>query len=41
MRPVLLAYATFRGNWNWAEAEKEFKQAIDLKLQLRFDASMV
>jgi len=30
MRPVLLAYATFRGNWNWAEAEKEFKQAIDL-----------
>lgn len=25
-----LAYANFRGNWNWAEAEKEFKQAIDL-----------
>ena len=25
-----LAYATFRGNWDWQEAEKEFKQAIDL-----------
>jgi tetratricopeptide (TPR) repeat protein len=25
-----LAYATFRGNWNWPEAEKEFKQAINL-----------
>lgn len=25
-----LAYATFRGNWNWPEAEKEFKQAIAL-----------
>ena len=25
-----LAYATFRGNWNWAEAEREFKQAINL-----------
>jgi eukaryotic-like serine/threonine-protein kinase len=23
-----LAYATFRGDWNWTEAEKEFKQAI-------------
>jgi serine/threonine protein kinase/tetratricopeptide (TPR) repeat protein len=25
-----LAYAAFRGNWNWEEAEKEFKQAISL-----------
>jgi serine/threonine-protein kinase len=25
-----LAYTTFRGDWNWAEAEKEFKQAITL-----------
>ena len=25
-----LAYAAFRGNWNWAEAEKEFNQAISL-----------
>jgi tetratricopeptide (TPR) repeat protein len=25
-----LAYANFRGDWNWAEAEKEFKQAISL-----------
>jgi serine/threonine protein kinase/Tfp pilus assembly protein PilF len=25
-----LAYATFRGDWKWAEAEKEFKQAISL-----------
>jgi tetratricopeptide (TPR) repeat protein len=25
-----LAYTTFRGDWNWAEAEKEFKQAIKL-----------
>jgi serine/threonine protein kinase/Tfp pilus assembly protein PilF len=25
-----LAYTTFRGDWNWAEAEKEFKQAINL-----------
>jgi len=25
-----LAYATFRGDWNWQEAEKEFKQAINL-----------
>ena len=25
-----LGYANFRGSWNWAEAEKEFKQAIDL-----------
>jgi len=23
-----LAYATFRGDWNWPEAEKEFRQAI-------------
>jgi serine/threonine protein kinase/tetratricopeptide (TPR) repeat protein len=26
-----LAYATFRGDWNLTEAEKEFKQAIRLK----------
>jgi serine/threonine-protein kinase len=25
-----LAYTTFRGDWNWPEAEKEFKQAIRL-----------
>lgn len=25
-----LAYTTFRGDWNWPEAEKEFKQAIKL-----------
>jgi len=25
-----LAYATFRGDWNWPEAEKEYKQAIAL-----------
>jgi serine/threonine protein kinase/tetratricopeptide (TPR) repeat protein len=25
-----LAYTTFRGDWNWTEAEKEFKQAISL-----------
>lgn len=25
-----LAYSTFRGDWNWPEAEKEFKQAISL-----------
>jgi serine/threonine-protein kinase len=25
-----LAYATFRGNWDWPEAEKEFKKAISL-----------
>jgi len=25
-----LAYATFRGDWNWAEAEKEYRQAIAL-----------
>lgn len=25
-----LAYATFRGSWNWQEAELEFKQAINL-----------
>jgi len=25
-----LAYTTFRGDWNWQEAEKEFKQAIAL-----------
>jgi serine/threonine protein kinase/TolB-like protein/Tfp pilus assembly protein PilF len=25
-----LAYATFRGNWKWADAEREFKQAINL-----------
>jgi eukaryotic-like serine/threonine-protein kinase len=25
-----LAYTTFRGDWNWDEAEKEFKQAISL-----------
>ncbi|MDX6447200.1 MAG: eukaryotic-like serine/threonine-protein kinase [Blastocatellia bacterium] len=25
-----LAYATFRGDWKWPEAEKEFKQAISL-----------
>ncbi|HEV7797473.1 MAG TPA: tetratricopeptide repeat protein, partial [Pyrinomonadaceae bacterium] len=25
-----LAYTTFRGDWNWLEAEKEFKQAINL-----------
>lgn len=25
-----LAYTTFRGDWNWREAEKEFKQAISL-----------
>ena len=25
-----LAYAAFRGNWNWTEAEREFKQAISL-----------
>ncbi|MFS8085822.1 MAG: tetratricopeptide repeat protein, partial [Acidobacteriota bacterium] len=25
-----LAYTTFRGDWNWAEAEKEFKEAINL-----------
>ena len=25
-----LAYTTFRGDWNWPEAEKEFKQAIQL-----------
>jgi tetratricopeptide (TPR) repeat protein len=25
-----LAYAMFRGNWNWSEAEREFKQAISL-----------
>jgi tetratricopeptide (TPR) repeat protein len=25
-----LGYANFRGNWNWQEAEKEFKQAISL-----------
>jgi serine/threonine protein kinase/tetratricopeptide (TPR) repeat protein len=24
-----LAYTTFRGDWNWAEAEKEFKEAIN------------
>jgi tetratricopeptide (TPR) repeat protein len=23
-----LAYATFRGDWNWSETEKEFRQAI-------------
>jgi len=26
-----LAYSSFRGNWNWAEAEQEFQQAISLK----------
>jgi serine/threonine-protein kinase len=25
-----LAYTTFRGDWNWPDAEKEFKQAIKL-----------
>ncbi len=25
-----LAYTTFRGDWNWQEAEKEFKEAIRL-----------
>ena len=25
-----LAYTTFRGDWNWPEAEKEFKRAISL-----------
>jgi tetratricopeptide (TPR) repeat protein len=25
-----LAYTTFRGDWNWPESEKEFKQAIKL-----------
>jgi serine/threonine protein kinase/Tfp pilus assembly protein PilF len=25
-----LAYTTFRGDWNWPEAEKEFRQAIRL-----------
>lgn len=25
-----LAYTTFRGDWNWPEAEKEFRQAIKL-----------
>jgi serine/threonine-protein kinase len=25
-----LAYSTFRGDWNWPEAEKEFKKAISL-----------
>jgi eukaryotic-like serine/threonine-protein kinase len=25
-----LAYATFRGDWNWPEAEKEFRKAISL-----------
>jgi tetratricopeptide (TPR) repeat protein len=25
-----LAYSSFRGNWNWAEAEKEFNEAIRL-----------
>src|SRR6185503_9170386 len=25
-----LAYTTFRGDWNWPQAEKEFKQAIQL-----------
>lgn len=25
-----LAYTTFRGDWNWREAEKEFRQAIKL-----------
>jgi TolB-like protein/Tfp pilus assembly protein PilF len=25
-----LAYTTFRGDWNWPEAEKEFKEAIRL-----------
>jgi len=25
-----LAYSTFRGDWNWPEAEKEFKRAISL-----------
>jgi serine/threonine protein kinase/Tfp pilus assembly protein PilF len=25
-----LAYTSFRGNWNWAEAEREFKEAIRL-----------
>ena len=25
-----LAYTTFRGDWNWSEAEKEFRRAISL-----------
>ena len=25
-----LAYTSFRGNWNWAEAEREFKESIRL-----------
>ena len=25
-----LAYASFRGDWNWPDAEKEFRQAINL-----------
>jgi tetratricopeptide (TPR) repeat protein len=25
-----LAYALFKGDWNWAEAEKEFRQALQL-----------
>jgi eukaryotic-like serine/threonine-protein kinase len=27
---VSLAYALFRGDWNWAESEKEFRQALVL-----------
>jgi tetratricopeptide (TPR) repeat protein len=27
---VSLAYALFRGDWNWSESEKEFRRALDM-----------